>query len=95
MGMRFTVGKKIGLGFGIVLVLLLTVFVLTLYVVWDAEDTLKKSIDTNDKFLNVDQPSVFQLNKLKEDFFERKDRQPNMDELRQMHVSCYALSKTG
>ena len=65
--MRFTVGKKIGLGFGIVLVLLLTVFVLTLYVVWDAEDTLKKSIDTNDKFLNVDQPSVFQLNKLKED----------------------------
>ena len=65
--MRFTVGKKIGLGFGIVLVLLLTVFVITLYVIKDAESTLKKSIDTNDKFLKVDQPSVFQLNNLKKD----------------------------
>ena len=35
------------------------------------------------------------LPELKDDFFNRKDRQPNMDELRQMHVSCYALSKTG
>ena len=65
--MRFTVGKKIGLGFGIVLVLLLTVFVITLYVLKDAETTLKKSIDTNDKFLKVEQPSVFQLNNLKKD----------------------------
>jgi serine phosphatase RsbU (regulator of sigma subunit)/HAMP domain-containing protein len=65
--MRFTVGKKIGLGFGIVLVLLLTVFVITLYVLKDAETTLKKSIDTNDKFLRVEQPSVFQLNNLKKD----------------------------
>ena len=30
--MRFTVGKKIGLGFGIVLILLLTVFAITYYV---------------------------------------------------------------
>ena len=65
--MRFTVGKKIGLGFGIVLVLLLTVFDITLYVLKDAETTLKKSIDTNDKFLKVEQPSVFQLNNLKKD----------------------------
>tara|TARA_Y100001968_G_C19453420_1_gene770343 strand:+ start:4354 stop:6180 length:1827 start_codon:yes stop_codon:yes gene_type:complete len=65
--MRFTVGKKIGLGFGIVLVLLLTVFVITIFVVRDAERTLKKSIETNDKFLNIDQPSVFQLNILKKD----------------------------
>lgn len=35
------------------------------------------------------------LPELKDDFFNRKDRQPNIDELRQMHVSCYALSKTG
>ena len=65
--MRFTVGKKIGLGFGIVLVLLLTVFVITLYVLKNAESTLKKSIDTNDQFLKVGQPSVFQLNNLKKD----------------------------
>ena len=65
--MRFSVGKKIGLGFGIVLVLLLTVFVITIFVVRDAERTLKKSIETNDKFLNIDQPSVFQLNILKKD----------------------------
>jgi len=65
--MRFTVGKKIGLGFGIVLVLLLTVFVITLYVLKNAESTLKKSIDTNDQFLKIGQPSVFQLNNLKKD----------------------------
>jgi len=35
--MRFTVGKKIGLGFGIVLILLLTVFGITYYVVHTAE----------------------------------------------------------
>ena len=45
--------------------------------------------------LKLDSTIASSLNKLKEDFFERKDRQPNMDELRQMHVSCYALSKTG
>jgi len=45
--------------------------------------------------LNLDSTVASSLNKLKEDFFDRKDRQPNMDELRQMHVSCYALSKTG
>ena len=62
--MRFTVGKKIGLGFGIVLFLLLTVFGITLYVIRDAKDTLNKSIEINDKFLNVEQPSVDQLTKL-------------------------------
>ena len=62
--MRFTVGKKIGLGFGIVLFLLLTVFGITLYVIRDAKDTLNKSIEINDNFLNVEQPSVDQLTKL-------------------------------
>ena len=53
--MRFTVGKKIGLGFGIILFLLLTVFGITLYVIRDAKNTLNKSIEINDKFLNVEQ----------------------------------------
>ena len=65
--MRFTVGKKIGLGFGVVLILLLTVFASTLFVVVEAEDTLDKSIKANDKFLNVDQPSVYQLSHLKKE----------------------------
>ncbi len=63
--MRFTVGKKIGLGFGIVLILLLTVFGVTLFVVNEAEETLGSSIDSNDKLLKVDKPSVYELIHLK------------------------------
>ena len=58
--MRFSVGKKIGGGFAIVVLLLLVVFVFTYRVVNDA-------IKSNDKFLNVDQPSLFAINKLKDD----------------------------
>tara|TARA_B100000424_G_C22923402_1_gene491259 strand:+ start:39 stop:1832 length:1794 start_codon:yes stop_codon:yes gene_type:complete len=57
--LRFSVGKKIGGGFGIVVLLLLVVFVFTFSVVNDA-------IKSNDKFLNVDQPSLFAINKLKD-----------------------------
>ena len=57
--MRFSVGKKIGGGFAVVVVLLLVVFVFTFSVVNDA-------IKSNDKFLNVDQPSLFAINKLKD-----------------------------
>ena len=63
--MRFTVGKKIGLGFGIVLILLLTVFAITYYVVDNAESTLSKSIDNNQKLLEVEQPTVNGLYNLK------------------------------
>ena len=58
--MRFSVGKKIGGGFGVVVLLLLVVFIYTFTVVNDA-------IKSNDKFLNVDQPSLFAINKLKDD----------------------------
>ena len=57
--MRFSVGKKIGGGFAIVVLLLLVVFVFTFSVVNDA-------IKSNDKFLNVDQPSLFAINQLKD-----------------------------
>ena len=63
--MRFTVGKKIGLGFGIVLILLLTVFAITYYIVNNAESTLSKSIDNNQKLLEVEQPTVNGLYNLK------------------------------
>ena len=35
------------------------------------------------------------LENLKEDFFNRNSREPNIDELRMINVSCYTLSKTG
>jgi hypothetical protein len=31
---------------------------------------------------------------LKKDFFNRNSRKPNVDEMRKITVSCYALSKT-
>ena len=63
--MRFTVGKKIGLGFGIVLILLLTVFGITFYVVRNAESTLTKSIDNSQRLLEIEQPTVNGLYNLK------------------------------
>ena len=51
-------------------------------------DLLKKPIALSSSVAKM-------LPELKDDFFNRKDRQPNIDELRHMHVSCYALSKTG
>lgn len=58
--MRFTLGKKIGGGFSVVVILLLIVFFYTFSVVNEA-------IKSNDKFLNVDQPSLFVINQLKDD----------------------------
>ena len=49
--MRFTVGKKIGAGFSIVVLLLLLVFLVTYFEVNHAKDTLSHSIATNEKFL--------------------------------------------
>ncbi len=58
--MRFSVGKKIGAGFSIVVILLLVVFFITYKQVNDAKAT-------NQKFLTVDQPSSFAINHLKDE----------------------------
>ena len=58
--MRFTVGKKIGAGFSIVVILLLVVFLITYVQVNNAKST-------NNKFLTVDQPSSFAINHLKDE----------------------------
>ena len=58
--MRFSVGKKIGAGFSIVVILLLVVFFITYKQVNDAKST-------NQKFLTVDQPSSFAINHLKDE----------------------------
>lgn len=62
--MRFSVGKKIGLGFGIVVFLLLAFVAITMLIVNDAEDTLQSSINSNEKYLEVGQPTVDELNYL-------------------------------
>jgi serine phosphatase RsbU (regulator of sigma subunit) len=58
--LRFTVGKKIGGGFSVVVILLLFVFLYTFSVV-------NVAIKSNDKFLKIDQPSLFVINQLKDD----------------------------
>jgi serine phosphatase RsbU (regulator of sigma subunit) len=58
--LRFTVGKKIGAGFSIVVILLLVVFLITYIQVNNAKST-------NNKFLTVDQPSSFAINHLKDE----------------------------
>ena len=58
--MRFTLGKKICGGFSVVVILLLFVFLYTFSVV-------NVAIKSNDKFLKIDQPSLFVINQLKDD----------------------------
>ena len=62
--MRFTIGKKIGLGFGVVVFLLLTIFSLILFILRDADSTLEASIQSNELFNEVGQPTVDELNDL-------------------------------
>lgn len=63
--MRFTVGKKIGLGFTLIGVLLLTIFGATLSVLKGAEATLQNSIENNKEYTEVGQPTVDELFALK------------------------------
>tara|TARA_R110000851_G_scaffold75573_2_gene166604 strand:- start:1871 stop:4096 length:2226 start_codon:yes stop_codon:yes gene_type:complete len=44
--------------------------------------------------LSIDHNFAISLEELNADFINKKDRQPNIDELRQINVSCYALSRT-
>ena len=63
--MRFSVGRKIGLGFTIVGLLLLTIFGATLSVLVGAEKTLQTSINNNKEYTEVGQPTVDELFALK------------------------------
>ncbi len=65
--MRFTVGRKIGLGFVIVGILMLTVFTTTIYIVNGAQDTLEGSIESNKQYTEVGFPTVVSLKKLQDD----------------------------
>lgn len=58
MAFRFTIGKKIGTGFGILLLLTLIVFTVTYF-------TLQESRNINNRITNVNTPSVKALQELK------------------------------
>ena len=45
--------------------------------------------------ISVEPSAAKLLGELKEDFFNKNGKQPSIDEVRQINVACYALSKTG
>lgn len=65
MKFRFTIGKKIGTGFGILIFLTLIVFVFTFY-------TLQRSNQINDEISKVNNPTVKELQELKFSILETK-----------------------
>ena len=65
MNFRFTIGKKIASGFGILIILTLVVFITT-YI------TLEQSRTTNDRISSINTPSVKALQELKFDILESK-----------------------
>jgi serine phosphatase RsbU (regulator of sigma subunit)/HAMP domain-containing protein len=58
MAFRFTIGKKIGFGFGALIFFVIVVFYIT-------SQTLSKSIEINDKITEVNNPSLNSLEELK------------------------------
>ena len=58
MAFRFSIGKRIGTGFGILLFFIVLVFYTTY-------TTLNKSIDNNDEITEVNNPSIASLEELK------------------------------
>ena len=65
MRFRLTIGRKIGIGFGILIFLTLIVFVTTY-------DTLQESRGINDRIASVNTPSVKSLQELKFSVLETK-----------------------
>ena len=70
--MRFTIGKRIGLGFGIVVFLILIIFYFTFNTLRQGSDTLNESIEKNKRFNDVTQPTIELLIRLKETTLETK-----------------------
>jgi len=65
MKFRFTIGKKIGIGFGILIFLTLIVFVSTYY-------TLQRSNQINDEISRINNPTIKELQELKFAILETK-----------------------
>lgn len=65
--MRFTVGRKIGLGFSVVGILILVVFIYTISTVSGANNTLTNAVKANNRYLELLEPSVKNLDKISQD----------------------------
>jgi serine phosphatase RsbU (regulator of sigma subunit) len=65
MKFRFTIGRKIGLGFGVLIITTLGVYSLTI-------ETLSKGREANDNINNIYNPSVFALERLKSSILRSK-----------------------
>ena len=65
MNFRFTIGKKIASGFGILIILTMVVFITTYF-------TLEDSRTNNDRISSVNTPSVKALQELKFSILETK-----------------------
>lgn len=65
--MRFTVGRKIGLGFSVVGILILVVFIYTISTVSGANNTLTNAVQANKRYLELLEPSVKNLDKVSKD----------------------------
>jgi serine phosphatase RsbU (regulator of sigma subunit) len=71
--MRFTIGRKLGLGFGILLFLVVAVFVLAYNTTKDNLDTLSVGIDENEFISNYSGPAIADLQRLRDNMEEAKD----------------------
>ncbi|MCB9188940.1 MAG: SpoIIE family protein phosphatase [Flavobacteriales bacterium] len=65
--MRFTVGRKIGLGFSVVGILILVVFLYTITTVSSANNTLTNAVKANKRYLELLEPSVKNLDRVSQD----------------------------
>jgi len=71
--MRFTIGRKLGLGFGIILLLVVAVFVLAYNTTKDNLDTLSVGIDENEFISNYSGPTLTDLQRLRDNVEESKN----------------------
>ncbi len=74
MTTRFTIGRKIGIGFGVVILMILIVFYKFYHVVSEGTHTFAKATEINQTIENITEPSKNYLTKLKEHLIDA-DRQ--------------------
>jgi serine phosphatase RsbU (regulator of sigma subunit)/HAMP domain-containing protein len=72
MKLRYTIGRRIGLGFGVLIVLIIVTFTFTKRTLTDGQSTLEKSVEINERINNINVPSLNEIESLKLSIFESK-----------------------
>lgn len=72
MNFRFTIGRKIGTGFGVLIFFIVVVFSVTINTVNNGNKTFERSRTLNDKITNLYDPSIKKLTTLSESVSESK-----------------------